>query len=62
MKSIRLIIGRLADAIVEGHAERENALAVAKEAPKSPAKEAPQASVTEETAVSPEEVAEEANA
>jgi hypothetical protein len=57
-----LIVGRLADAIVEGNAERENALAVAKEAPKAPAKEAPQASVAEETAVSSEEVAEEANA
>jgi small subunit ribosomal protein S2 len=62
LKSIRLIIGRLADAIIEGNAERENALAVAKEASKSPAKEAPQASVAEETAMPTQEVAEEANA
>jgi small subunit ribosomal protein S2 len=62
LKSIRLIVGRLADAIAAGNAERENALAVAKEASKAPAKEVPQASVAEEVPVATEEVAEEANA
>jgi len=57
LKSIRLIVGRLADAILEGNAERENALAVAKEANKAPAKEAPKATVA---SVSSQESAEEA--
>ena len=55
LKSIRLIVGRLADAILEGNTERENALAVAKEANKAPAKEAPKTVVSADAPVASEE-------